>query len=68
MHINYKNGSSPRKDRNSKRFDFKDFPDVHQQIETLIKQDFEFISEIPNPDMHRNYTVVQKFGRKRKSQ
>lgn len=40
LHINYKNGASPRKDRNSKRFDFKDFPDVHQQIDTLIKQDF----------------------------
>ncbi len=31
-YANYKNGESPRKQRSAKRFDFRDFPHVNQQI------------------------------------
>jgi hypothetical protein len=65
---NYKDGESPRKKRSEKRFSFHDFPHVNHQIEHLLKEDYEFISEIPNPDMHSNFIATQKFGRKRKSQ
>jgi hypothetical protein len=68
VYPNYKNGESPRKERTPKRFNFQDFLPVNHQIEQLLKQDYEFITEIPNPDMHRNYVAVPKFGRKRKSQ
>lgn len=66
VYENYKNGESPRKERTDRKFDFKDFPDVHQQIHQLLKFDYEFVTEIPNPDMHRNYVAVPKYGRKRK--
>ena len=52
---NYVDGHSPRKGRNNKIFDqsFFDYPE--KQIKQILSTDPEFLSDIPNPDIHRNF-------------
>ena len=49
-------GLSPReKKKNSKLMEYSDFPEVHQQISKLMTENYEFMTEIPNPDVQRIY-------------
>lgn len=43
-----------------------EFPPVLKQIAELIKDDDEFRTEIPNPDVQRNFMAMHRFGRPRK--
>lgn len=46
--------------------EFFDFPEVHQQIEKLFTEDYEFKTEIPHPDVQRNFEPQYRFGKARK--
>jgi hypothetical protein len=59
-------GESPRKKKNNKAFNYEDFSDVKIQIDKLIREDVEFKTEIPNPDVQRLFKSEHKYGRKRK--
>jgi hypothetical protein len=51
---NYEEGLSPRrKKKQAKIMEFGDFPEAHKQINKLLVEDYEFKTEIPNPDVQR---------------
>jgi hypothetical protein len=45
----------------------QDFPDASAQIEKVLAEDYEFKTEIPNPDVQPLFVPSQKFGKLRKS-
>lgn len=62
---NYRDGESPRMKKKSKVFTELDFPDAKKQLCQLLREDYEFISEIENPDSQKNELVIRKFGKPR---
>lgn len=46
--------------------EFADFPDVQKQLQKLFAEDYEFKTEIPNPDVQRNFTPEYRFGKLKK--
>ena len=61
-------GLSPRrKQKRHKMMEYIDFPDVQKQIRKLISEDYQFKTEIPNPDVQRIFYPEHKYGRPRKN-
>jgi hypothetical protein len=60
-------GHSPRRGRKTKSFEFQDFSEVGKQLEKLVREDQEFRTEIPNPDVQQSFAAKQMFGKARKN-
>ena len=49
--------------KNKQEFTPKFFIDAKIQLKKLIGEDYEFISEIRNPDSHEIFVQTKKFGK-----
>ena len=47
--------------------EYCDFPYVIKQIKKLMDEDYEFKTQIPNPDVQRIFYPEHKYGRPRKN-
>ena len=59
--------SPRRKKKRHKMMEYPAFPEVFKQIKKLMTDDYEFKTEIPNPDVQRIFVPEHKFGRPRKN-
>ena len=66
VYENYIKGESPRKGRGHKDYAISEFPSVDRQLSSLLEHSAEFETELPNPDIQRNYIAMHRFGKPRK--